>query len=112
MVVHQIFAFILGEDIKNIVVCDNYELANQLSRAMLGNEAFAEDCTQYPVSIGDKFLGKRFVFKDGVTLVPRMNSAEEDAREVQSKIVALNEQQAELSVDTDYRLSLLELGLN
>lgn len=112
MVVHQIFAFIKGEDIKNIAVCDNYELANQISRDIYGDEAFAVECTQYPLSIGDKFIRKRFVFKDGVTSVPRINTAEEDAKEAQNKVNALSEQQAEITVDTDYRLSLIELGLN
>ena len=111
MVVHQIFAIINETDIKNIMVCDNYELANQLARMTYGNEAFAEDCTQYPVSIGDKFIDRVFYFKDGVTMVPRMNTAEEDAQEAHVKADTLADQQAEIAVDIDYRLSLLELNL-
>lgn len=111
MIVHQIFAQIVGEDIKNIMVCDNYELANQLSRMVYGDEAYAEECTQYPVGIGDKFINRTFYFKDGVTIVPRRNTAEEDAQEARAKTDALADQQAEIAVDTDYRLSLIELGL-
>jgi len=89
MIVHQVFAQIVGEDIKNIMVCDNYELANQITRNIYGADAFAEECTQYPVSVGDKFLGKQFRFKDGITLVPRMNTAEEDAAQANAKAIAL-----------------------
>ncbi len=92
MIVHQVFAQIVGEDIKNIMVCDNYELANQLSRMVYGNEASAEECTQYPVSIGDKFIDRAFYFKDGVTPAPRRNTAEEDAQEAQVKVIAAKEE--------------------
>lgn len=77
MIVHQVFAQIKGEDIKNIIVCDNYELANQLSRMVYGDDAFAQECTLYPVSIGDKFMNRAFYFKDGKTIVPRKASSEE-----------------------------------
>lgn len=111
MIVHQIFAQICANDIKNIMVCDNYELANQLSRSIFGESAYAVECTQYAVSIGDKYQEGKFYFKDGVTLVPRQNTAEENEKLllVQAKQLELN--QSELLVDTDYRLSLLELGL-
>ncbi|WP_313579577.1 hypothetical protein [Lacrimispora sp.] len=55
MVVHQVFAQIFEEEIKNIIVCDNYEMANRLARAVYGVEAFAVDCSQYPCGVGDKY---------------------------------------------------------
>lgn len=55
MIVHQIFAQIYEEKVKNIIVCDNYEMANWLARASYGDEAFAVDCLQYPCEIGDKY---------------------------------------------------------
>lgn len=111
MVVHQVFAQIQGQSIKNIMVCDNYELANQLTRSIYGDDAFAVECTQYPVSIGDKFIDGTFYFKDGVTPVPRRNTAEEDAQQALTEINNLMEQTAEYTVDLDYRLSALELGI-
>lgn len=89
MIVHQVFAFIVNEEIKNIAVCDNYELANSLSRMVFGEEASAWECTQYPVSIGDKCKDRVFYFKDGITLVPRTNTAEEDASIAKNKVTAL-----------------------
>lgn len=55
MIVHQVFAQIHKEEIINIIVCDNYEMANWLTRASYGDEAFAVDCLQYPCGIGDKY---------------------------------------------------------
>ncbi len=55
MIVHQVFAQIFDGEIKNIIVCDNYEMANWLARGSYGNEAFAVDCLQYPCGIGDKY---------------------------------------------------------
>ena len=60
MIVHQIFAEIYEETVQNIMVCDNYELANYISRCTYGDEAFAVDCLQYPCSIGDKYHDNRF----------------------------------------------------
>lgn len=77
MIGHQIFAQIYDTAIKNIIVCDNYELANQLARMIYGDSASAWECTQYPVSIGDKCINRVFYFKDGVTQVPRTPTAEE-----------------------------------
>lgn len=47
MIVHQVFAIVHEEIVQNIIVCDNYELANQLARGTYGNEAIAVDCLQY-----------------------------------------------------------------
>ncbi|SET52646.1 hypothetical protein SAMN05443270_0368 [Lacrimispora sphenoides] len=55
MIVHQVFAQISKKEIKNIIVCDNYETANRLTRAAYGNEAYAVDCSQYPCGIGDRY---------------------------------------------------------
>lgn len=63
MIVHQIFAQISDEEIKNVIVCDNYELANYLARATYGEQAFAVDCLQYPCTIGDHYIEGRF-FRD------------------------------------------------
>lgn len=111
MVVHQVFAQILDDEIKNIMVCDNYELANQLARMVYGEKAWAWECTQYPVSIGDKCMNRVFYFKDGVTPVPRRNTAEEDAQEAKELINQTQRNHSEYTIDLDYRLSKLELGL-
>jgi len=52
MIVHQVFAQIHKGEVKNVIVCDNYELANWLARATYGSEAIAVDCLQYPCGQG------------------------------------------------------------
>lgn len=52
MIVHQVFAQIYEGQVKNIIVCDNYEMANYIVRATYGDNAFAVDCLQYPCGIG------------------------------------------------------------
>lgn len=108
---NQIFSLIYKDTVQNIIVCDNYELANQIARLQLGNSAYAIDTTHYPLSIGDKHINGVFYMDDGVTIIQKTNTADEDAKEAQAKADSLSDQYAELVVDTDYRLSLLELGL-
>ncbi len=55
MIVHQVFAQIFKGEVKNIIVCNNYEMANWLARAAYGEDAFAVDCLQYSCGIGDKY---------------------------------------------------------
>lgn len=67
MIVHQVFAEIFEGEVKNVIVCSNYEMANQLTRYTYGETAFAVDCLQYPCTIGDKYHDESFwrVLADG-----------------------------------------------
>lgn len=61
MIVHQVYAMIDEEGtVQNIMVCDNYEDANQIVRAVYGDNAIAVDCLQYPCSPGDKYIDNIF----------------------------------------------------
>ena len=111
MYVKQTFAIIQGDTIKQDIVCDNYELANQLARNIYGPEAIAVESTQYPISEGDKYIDGYFYFKDGVTRVPRQNTAEENALLAVEKVNTVEAEIASYNVDLDYRLSSIELGL-
>ena len=111
MYIKQTFAIIQGETIKQDIVCDNYELANQLARNVYGEGAIAVDSTQYPISEGDKYIDGYFYFKDGVTRVPRNNTGEENALLAVNKVNNLESDIATDNIDLDYRLSVIELGL-
>lgn len=65
MIVHQVFAIVHEETVQNIIVCDNYELANQIARGTYGEEAIAVDCLQYPCSIGGKYKDGKFYDLEG-----------------------------------------------
>lgn len=111
MYIKQTFALISGDEVKQDIVCTNYELANRLARNIYGENAIAVESTLYPISVGDKCIDGRFYFKDGVTRVPRNNTGEENALLAVQKAESLEVAIAENSVDIDYRLSRLELGL-
>lgn len=71
MIVHQIYAMIDNTNIiQNIMVCENYEEANKITRAVYGEGALAVDCLQYPCKIGDTYHDSRFwkVQEDGVEI--------------------------------------------
>lgn len=55
MIVHEVFAQIFEGEVKNIMVCDNYPMADYLTKCTYGPGAFAVDCLQYPCSIGDRY---------------------------------------------------------
>ena len=107
MVVHQVFAHILDTQIKNVIVCDNYEVANQLARAIYGQNAIAVECTQYPCGIGDYYVDNSFHYRDKDDPskvgdpVPRKNTAEEDALEANSKVTVVQDTVAENTIDIE-----------
>lgn len=67
MIVHQVFAQIFDEEVKNVIVCENYELANYIAKATYGGTAFAVDCLQYPCAIGDRYHNNAFYKVDSET---------------------------------------------
>lgn len=112
MVVHQVFAHILDTKIKNVIVCDNYEIANQLARATYGPTAIGVECTQYRVGIGDYFIDNVFYHADPDDpekvgqMAQRVNTAEEDAYEANMKVTSANDQLAAMQVETAYLAAL------
>ena len=110
MYVKQTFALISGDEVKQDIVCSNFEVANQLARRIYGDDAIAVESTQYPISEGDKCIDGYFYFKDGVTRIPRTNTGEENALLAVEKVAELEANIASDNVDMDYRLSLIELG--
>ena len=58
MIVHQVFARISEGIVQNVIVCENYELANWLAKQIYGDDAIAIDCLQYPCAAGD-------IYRDG-----------------------------------------------
>lgn len=55
MIVHEVFAQIFEGEVKTVIVCGNYPMADYLTKCTYGPEAFAVDCLQYPCSAGDKY---------------------------------------------------------
>lgn len=80
---NQIFSLINDNKIKNTIVCDNYEIANQIAKINYGDNAIAVDTTLYPVSIGDNYIDGSFYRNNEVI---KRNLTEEE------RIAELNEQ--------------------
>ncbi|MDO4327210.1 MAG: hypothetical protein Q4E24_14465 [bacterium] len=101
--------------VANIIVCDNYEIANQLAvngryriqlaRASYGNDAIAIDTTLIPVAINDVYNNGNF-YRNGILIPP--NPTQEQEIET---LKAENAELLESTIDNDYRLSIMELGL-
>lgn len=93
MIVHQIFALIFDGEIKDRCVCNDYELANYLARAVYGKTAFAVDCLQYPCDIGDKYHNNAFYRVDPETqeetLIKYVPTQEQQVQELKAENEAL-----------------------
>jgi len=59
MVVHEIYALIHEETVKNVIVGD-YTTCNFIAHATFDDTAFAMEVTQYPVQEGDKYEESEF----------------------------------------------------
>ena len=99
MIVHQVFAQISEGIVQNVIVCDNYELANWLAKQIYGDEAIAIDCLQYPCAAGD-------IYRDG--RLYRKNP--ETGEETEIEYVPTQEQQVAILTDelTGAQLALAE----
>ena len=78
MYYQRIFAQIYDNTVQNVIVCDDYELANYLTRCTYGDAAFAVECNQYRTGIGDKYSNRTFYKPDGETPVDYIPSEEEE----------------------------------
>lgn len=65
MFYHQVYAEIQDKKVKNIIVCNNYEMANQLARNNYGEEAIAVDCTYWACQVGDTYENGGFIDENG-----------------------------------------------
>ena len=112
MWVNQIFSLINSTGIiKNVIVCDNYEVANRIAISTYGSGSYAVDTTQYPLYIGCKHIDGEFYHDDGETVISRNLTTDEEVVLALDKIALLEMAQAETYIDADYRLSMIELGL-
>jgi hypothetical protein len=98
------------EQIKNVIVCDNFELANQIAKVQYGDTAIAVDTTLYPVTIGDSYIDG-FFYNQAGTVIERNLSDAEQITALKQELNRTLLEKAESELDIDERLSKLELGL-
>lgn len=82
MAVHEVYAQIWEGKVQNIIVCDNYEMANYLSRMSYGEEGYAVECSRYACMLGDLYHDGAFWREDPesgeeseVRYIPTSNAA-------------------------------------
>ena len=89
--------------IENIIVCDNFEIANQIARASYGDDAIAIETTLYPVSIGDTYVNDIFYDKDGKE-IPRNITEQEEIADLKQLV---SKQEAEIEILNNTLLEVL-----
>lgn len=57
--VHEVFALISENEVKNVIVGDFYN-CNEIARIEYGEDAVAVEVTQYPVQSGDRYENGNF----------------------------------------------------
>jgi len=104
MIVHEIFAQVIKGRIENIVICENYPMADHLAKCIYGPEAYAVDCLQYRCMIGDLHHDNTFWRID-----------EETGEEVALEYIPTQEQQvASLTIENEElssQLTVTQLAL-
>lgn len=63
------YAMILRDNVENIAIFENYEDANNITKIVYGDDAFAVDITEWPVGPGYKYINDTFYEPDGETLI-------------------------------------------
>jgi hypothetical protein len=86
MIIHQVFAQISERVIKNIIVCDDYDMANWLAKAQYGDNGFAVNCYNYPCKIGDRYDGGFFYDKETDEKLDPINTSEMQIKNLSAKI--------------------------
>ena len=105
MTAHNIYAQIHDNIVQNVIVCDNYEFANRLSRISYGDDAFAIDAAQWPVQNGD-------IYRDGLfyRVVDDVEAAINPIPTDEQEIARLKVENATLQNElTTTQLALVEL---
>lgn len=102
----QSFAFIADGEVKNVVVCDSYEAACGIAKSIYGENATAEDVTQYSVQTGDKFNKGKFI-RDDEEIKP-IPTIEERLNNLNASATDLEEAACDLSTVYEDRIAALE----
>lgn len=93
--------------IENVIVADNYEIANRIARLQYGDTSIAIETTRYPVKIGDIYSNGRFFSIETEKEIKANPTEEEKIKELEKE----NSDRIECEADILYELSLLQLGL-
>lgn len=80
------YAMILDENIENTALFEDYEAANNITKIVYGEEAFAVEIEQWPVAPGYKYIDGAFYEPDGKTVVQPVPNPSEQVKELESQL--------------------------
>lgn len=105
----QNFAFIADGEVQDVVVCDDYNIANELAVNMYGKDAIALDCTHYALQKGDIYFKQKF-YRDGEEILPEP-TVEDKINELIASTTNLEEATCDLNDDYEQRIIDIEEAL-
>lgn len=80
------YAMILGENVENTALFEDYEAANNITKIVYGEEAIAVEIEQWPVAPGYKYKDSMFYEPDGETPVEKLPDQSERVKELESLV--------------------------
>lgn len=90
MIAQRIWALIDKDEVKNIIVCDDYPTADMLAKDEYGSNSFAVEVTQIPTGIGHTYEEGVFKNIEGEEIEP-LPTQEEEVKMLQRENSLLKE---------------------
>lgn len=105
----QNFALIANGKIKNIVVCDDYDIANKISQHTYGQNAIAVDVSQYNLQASDTYENGKF-YRNGEEI--KANETVEDRLiKLRASATDLEEAACDITESYEERIVAIEEAL-
>lgn len=96
-IAQRVWAFILDNEVKNVVVSETYQTADSLAKNIYGIDSFAVEITYIPTSIGHKY--ENGIFKDlGGNVIEPLPTTEQEVVTLKTENETLNQALTESSM--------------
>lgn len=105
----QNFALIAKGKVQDIVVCDDYNVANQIAVTMHDKDAIAVDVSQYDLQTGDTYKDGKF-YRDNKEIQPK-ESIESQLIKLRASVTEVEEAACEITSVYEDRLAAIEEAL-
>lgn len=110
MFYHQVYAQILNQKVKNLIVCKSFEMADMVTKNTYGKTAFVVEATYYDCDINDTYKDEKFYDDKGNERHYKGTEAE-NISILQEENIMLKKQTSEDNetiLDHEFRLMELE----
>lgn len=86
----RVWAFISDNEVKNVVVCDTYPMADSLAKNIYGVDSFAVEITLIPTGIGHKYENGMFKDSEG-NVIESLPTTEQEVMTLRAENETLNQ---------------------